>query len=92
MVRHWNDVLEALPLLAAEARDRSDKTEVVNSDEIVLGPEECRIMDLIGAEETQLEELLTASGLGMDRLAVALLSLEMKGRIRSCPGQRYAKR
>lgn len=92
MVRQWNDVLEALPLLAMEAHDRFENKGVLNSDETVLDPEERRIMELIGAEETQLEELLTVSGLGMDRLAAALLSLEMKERIRSCPGQRYAKR
>jgi DNA processing protein len=92
MVRQWGDVLEALPLLAAAAQARPGKAEISDSDEVTLGPEERRILELIGAEETQLEELLTVSGLGLDRLAVALLSLEMKGRIRSCPGQRYAKK
>ena len=91
IVACWEDVLEAVPQLAACARRPAEEAVEAASEENGLLADQRRVMRLLGTGETAWEELFETARLPVDRLAVVLLELEMEGRIRSCPGQRYAK-
>jgi DNA processing protein len=74
----WADVEAALPA-------------GVRAPDCALTEDERRVLGLMGRGDALLDELLERTGFASDRLSLALLELEMKGQIRSCPGQRYAK-
>ena len=90
MVRNWADVLEAVPMLA-KIKSEDSAIACINAPEPPGGEDERKVAALLGSGETTWDELFEKSRLPVDRLAAALLELEMSGHIRSCPGQRYAK-
>lgn len=92
MAMRWQDVLEASPVLAAQVKTmREEKGDDLAKEAAALDEEQGRVVELLGAGETPWEELFARAQLPVERLAEVLLELEMEGRIRSCPGQRYAK-
>lgn len=56
-----------------------------------LSMEERTVLERIGSESVSLEELLREEGPGVDRLSALLMELELRGLLRSFPGQRYAR-
>jgi DNA processing protein len=56
-----------------------------------LGPQEQKVFDLVGREETTADEVIRRSGLPASAVAVALLGLEMKRLIRQLPGKLYVR-
>lgn len=69
------------------AKATSDKMQL--SD---LAPEEMTIMAVMNTEATpSMSQLLTDTGFTVGELMTALMNLELKGLIRTLPGQRYEK-
>ena len=58
-------------------------------NDVNLTPMEKTLLELLSCIPVSVDELAEISGTPMDRLAEALLSLELKGRIQAMPGQRY---
>jgi len=56
-----------------------------------LGEDERRLFELIGHEETSVDELILASGFASANVMVALLKLEMKRLVRQLPGRLYVR-
>jgi len=57
-----------------------------------LSAQEQQVMQHLSRVPVSIDELVELSGHPVDRLAEVLLALELKGRIQSVPGQRYATR
>jgi DNA processing protein len=57
----------------------------------ILSPEELTLLDLLAESESNLDDLLTASGLPAQRISSVLLNLEMKHLVKHLPGQRFAR-
>lgn len=54
--------------------------------------EEARVMALLGADALSLDELVQLSGLDTTRISSIMFGLELKERVSSVPGQRYAQK
>src|SRR5262249_33563420 len=54
-----------------------------------VGDDEKQILNAVSGVSLSVDELVAVSGMPVDRLAEVLLSLEIKGKIRALPGQRY---
>lgn len=55
------------------------------------GGDDDRLLEALGAEPTSLEEVVRASGLGVGEVSRRVLRLELSGRIRQLPGQRFVR-
>ncbi len=55
-----------------------------------LSAPEMAILEAMAGEETDLDSLVTATGLSVQQISSVLLALEMKRHVRPLPGQRYA--
>ena len=87
LVETAQDVLEELRLEirlppAAPAADVAVPNE---------GPDEARVLALLGYDPCPLDTLVTLSGLTPEALSVMLLRLELGGRIAALPGGRYQR-
>jgi DNA processing protein len=56
-----------------------------------LSDHEQRVLDLLSAEETSIDEVIRSSGLPSSAVSVALLSLEMKRLVRQLPGKLFVR-
>jgi len=54
--------------------------------------EEARVLALLGADALSLDELVQLSGLDTTRISSIMFGLELKERVSSVPGQRYAQK
>lgn len=54
--------------------------------------EEAQVMALLGSDALSLEELVQLSGLDTTRISSIMFGLELKERVSSVPGQRYAQK
>jgi predicted Rossmann fold nucleotide-binding protein DprA/Smf involved in DNA uptake len=54
--------------------------------------EEAKVMALLGADALSLDELVQLSGLDTTRISSIMFGLELKERVSSVPGQRYAQK
>ncbi len=54
--------------------------------------EEAQVMALLGADALSLDELVQLSGLDTTRISSIMFGLELKERVSSVPGQRYAQK
>lgn len=87
------DILAALPegqMLEA----RRDAVPDLVSPPTAPAPtaEEAQVMALIGSDALSLEELVQLSGLDTTRISSIMFGLEIKERVSSVPGQRYAQK
>jgi DNA processing protein len=58
---------------------------------LTLSEPEQRVWDLLGREETTVDEVIRRSGLPASTVSVALFSLEMKRLVRQLPGKLYVR-
>ena len=93
LVRDWTDVAAELPpplrnellVAAAEAGDAEDRPEPA--------PESARVLALLREDELAgVDGLVARTGLSVSEVLTALLDLELKGWVRSHPGQRFQRR
>jgi predicted Rossmann fold nucleotide-binding protein DprA/Smf involved in DNA uptake len=54
-----------------------------------LSTEEVTILNAIGSDEKQIDEIIQISGLPTARVHVVLLGLELKKRVKQAPGKLY---
>lgn len=60
--------------------------------QVQLDPKEERLLDLLAQEEMNIDQLLLLSGFSLEELNQHLLSLELKGKVKSNPGGFYSSR
>jgi len=90
MAAEVKDILGALPegqILEARGGVLSTPTPVTPPTE-----EEASMMALLGADALSLDELVQLSGLDTARISSIMFGLELKERVFSVPGQRYAQK
>ena len=58
---------------------------------LTLSEQEQKVFDLLGREETGIDEVIRGSGLPPSAVSVALLSLEMKRLVRQLPGKMFVR-
>ncbi len=88
------DILSCYPQSSSERTEKttgeSDFVDGKSSEHVVLNELEQKIVDQAQAQAISVDELSLRLDAPIDQLANALLSLELKGKIRTLPGQRYA--
>ncbi len=88
LVQGWEDVVGELP----ETWRRCLKAPVAAPACAPIGaPDEGKLLDLISSEPVHIDRLIERSGVAPGRTAALLLTLELNGRVRQLPGQRYIK-
>lgn len=88
LVQQWEDVVAELP----ETWRRCLREAVgAPACEPVREPDEGKLLELVGSEPVHIDRLIAQSGVPSGRTAALLLALELKGRVRQLPGQRYMK-
>jgi DNA processing protein len=101
LVQHWRDVVEELPreikqaILGVPAKDgEKDGTNIEPLFEALeFTDAERKVLDLLTSEApAHIDQLLMASEIGQAELLSALLTLEMKDRIKQLPGKSFLKR
>ncbi len=100
LVQQWRDVVEELPLAVKEkilgvARPDQAKPDNVQPlfPAVEFSAAERQLWDMLSPDvPAHIDQLLLSSGLTSAELMNALLSLEMKDRIRELPGKSFIKR
>lgn len=101
LVQHWRDIVEELPREVKEKVGDFDnipqheaQSNVQPIFEIVeLNDDERVILELLTADApSHIDQLMISSGMNSPELMNALLSLEMKDRIKQLPGKSFIKR
>jgi len=82
------DVMDALGIIKDD-RDYSFNEEIHKIEDIPLAPNEKTVYALLGKEPLDLDYIIMESGLDYRNAAVALTNLEIGGKIKKLPGQRY---
>lgn len=85
LVRHVEDVLEALGHLAVPVKQPSGQV-VQQPRELLLSDQEKQLLNLVGSEATPVDEVLTKSGIEPSRALSTLTVLEIKKLVRRLPG------
>ncbi len=85
------DVLSEFEYLFPASNRPPAPNETGTLPALVLGENEQRVFDLLGAEELHIDDLIRRSGLSPSTVSVSLLSLEMKRLIRQLPGKNFVK-
>ena len=84
------DVMDVLGIIK-NANEYSFNEEIHKIEDIPLAPNEKTVYALLGNEPMDLEYIIMESGLDYRNAAVALTNLEIGGRIRKLPGQRFVR-
>ncbi len=105
LVQHWRDVVEELPreikerILGVNWGVKQAGQEGTPSnvqplfEAVALTDSEHKVMELLTADApSHIDQLLIASGLNQPELVSALLSLEMKDRIKQLPGKSFIRK
>jgi DNA processing protein len=99
LVQQWQDVVSELPgeiaaeILPPRIEKDTEKTNRQESQPAGLNENECKIWQLLSADEpTHIDFLLEKSNLSIGELQSALLGLDMKDLIRELAGKRYARK
>ncbi len=88
LVQGCEDVVAELP----ETWRRCLKERVVAPASMpALEADEGQLLTLVGSEPVHIDRLIGQSGVSSGRTAALLLALELKGRVRQLPGQRYMR-
>ena len=90
MVSEVKDILAVLP----EGLLREARKPPVETPPAAPPPtgEEAAVMALLGSDALSLDELVQLSGLDTTRISSIMFALELKERVLSVPGQRYAQK
>ncbi|MGH9847783.1 MAG: DNA-processing protein DprA, partial [Blastocatellia bacterium] len=105
LVQHWRDVVEELPREIKErilgvnwgvkqaGQEETPSNVQPLFEAVALTDSEGKVMELLSADApSHIDQLLIASGLNQPELASALLSLEMKDRIKQLPGKSFIRK
>ena len=88
LVQGWEDVVAELP----ETWRRCLKERAAApASTPALEADEGQLLELVGSEPVHIDRLIGRSGVPSGRTAALLLALELKGRVRQLPGQRYMR-
>lgn len=88
LVQGWEDVVAELP----ETWRRCLKERATApASAPALEADEGQLLELVGSEPVHIDGLIGRSGVSSGRTAALLLALELKGRVRQLPGQRYMR-
>jgi DNA processing protein len=85
LVETVEDILEELGPLAVPIR-RSDQQVVRNPAELKLNPQEMAVLQVIGAEPTEMDDIVAKSGLPINRVLSTISVLQMRKLIRRLSG------
>jgi len=85
------DVLSEFEYLFPTSNRPPGPAETGTLPALSLSESEQRVLELIGTEETAVDEVIRRSGLPASAVSVALLSLEMKHLVRQLPGKLYVR-
>jgi DNA processing protein len=88
LVESAEEILEEYGFIVGQSLPSSSPAVVSRNDDNLTSSEK-ELVTLFSSIPLSVDELVELSGLPVDRLAEVLLSLEIKGRIQSIPGQRY---
>jgi DNA processing protein len=88
LVESADDVIEEISLDEDLRKFLKEESEFEISN---LTPDEREILDLIGADPVQIDEILCTAEIEPQKVFVALLSLELKGHIKHLKGKRYIR-
>jgi DNA processing protein len=81
-----DDILDDLPLVF---REKPELPAVMSAPD--LTPDQQKVLDAIGAEETPLDTVIVTSGLTAAAASSTLLALEMRRLVKQLPGKRFVK-
>jgi DNA processing protein len=99
LVRSVDDVLEALQALpqldtSSEAKAVSPRsaTPQIKEPPPTLSPVQLQLWQSLGSESANVDDLVTATQLGISEINSGLLMMELAGHIRRLPGNRFARK
>jgi DNA processing protein len=81
-----DDILDDLPLVFREKPDLPATAPVAG-----LSPDQQRVLDALGAEETALDSVIATTGLTAAAVSSTLLALEIRLLVKQLPGKRFVK-
>jgi DNA processing protein len=81
-----DDILDDLPLVFHE---KPELPAAMSAPD--LTPDQHKVLDAIGAEETPLDTVIATSGLTAAAVSSTLLALEMRRLVKQLPGKRFVK-
>ncbi len=81
-----DDILDDLPLVFREKPDLPQSAPVHD-----LTPDQQKVLEAIGSEETSLDSVIATSGLTAAAASSTLLALEIRRLVKQLPGKRFVK-
>jgi DNA processing protein len=90
LVRHPDDVLQALGPLVAPVRSGDGET-VRSARELSLDPQERQILNLVTSDPIHVDEVLRRAEIEASRVLATLTVLEMRRLVRRLPGGHYCR-
>lgn len=85
------DILSEFEYLFPASNRAPGPAETGSLPALTLSEPEQRVLELLGTEETSVDEVIRRSGLSASTVSVALFSLEMKRLVRQLPGKLYVR-
>lgn len=85
------DVLEEFEYLFPTRNRAASPAETGQLPALALSENETRVLDLLGAEERSIDDLIRRSGLPASTVSVTLLGLEMKKLVQQLPGKQFVR-
>ncbi len=102
LVRSVDDVLEALQALPQLDTDNSETKSAgsrsastapqIKEPPATLSPVQLQLWQSLGSESANVDDLVTATQLGISEINSGLLMMELAGHIRRLPGNRFARK
>ncbi|MGQ9830993.1 MAG: DNA-processing protein DprA [Thermochromatium sp.] len=78
-------------LVASERSMRGEGADVAPVPLASLTPEQARLLEVIGHDPVNLDELTERTGLAIEQISSMLLLMELEGHVSCLPGGRYAR-
>ncbi|MSR57977.1 MAG: DNA-protecting protein DprA [Planctomycetaceae bacterium] len=90
LIRHADDVLQALGSLVAPVKSADGQT-VRSARELSLDPQEREILQLVTTDPVHVDEILRGAAIETSRVLATLTVLEMRRLVRRLPGGQYCR-
>lgn len=90
LIRHPDDVLQALGPLVAPVKSSTGET-VRSARELSLDPQERQILELIMPDPVHIDEVVRGAAIETSRVLATLTVLEMRRLVRRLPGGQYCR-
>jgi DNA processing protein len=92
LIERAQDIIDAiLPQLEPAVRLRLQPSREKNEREDHLGKDEQLVYDTLSYDPFTVDDVIVTTGLSVSTVMAALLSLELRQRVRQLPGQRYLR-